>query len=142
MEFPRRMVTLPWHATARLSLPLFAVLLALAPQAALSAPPPGHPSPGAAMQLIRPGAEHSSAQRRTGVALDSIDANEYTYIEVDEAGKSYWIATARMKIMRGDMVQFEDGVTMDQFYSKLLKRTFESVMFVDNVSTTPARKQP
>ncbi|AYH44558.1 hypothetical protein CDA09_14380 [Azoarcus sp. DN11] len=94
------------------------------------------------MQLIRSGTEHSAAQRRTGVALDSIDANEYTYIEVDEAGKSYWIATARMKIMRGDMVQFEDGVTMDQFYSKLLKRTFESVMFVDNVSTTPAGKQP
>lgn len=140
MEIPSRTVVLPWHAAARLTLPLFTALLAFAPQTAQPAPPPGHPSPGAAMQLIRPGTEQSSAPRRTGVALDSIDANEYTYIEVDEAGKSYWIATARMKIMRGDMVQFEDGVTMEQFYSKLLKRTFQSVMFVDSVSTTPARK--
>lgn len=140
MEFPRRTVVFPMHAAARLSLPLLAALLAMAPQAARPAPPPGHPSPGAAMQLIRPGAEHSTALRRTGVALDSIDANEYTYIEVDEAGKSYWIATARMKIMRGDMVQFAEGVTMEQFYSKLLKRTFQSVMFVDAVSTTSGRR--
>ncbi|MBD5805476.1 hypothetical protein AZOA_49330 [Azoarcus sp. Aa7] len=137
MELPRRTVVSPVHAAARLSLPLLAALLAMAPEAAHPAPPPGHPSPGAAMQLIRPGAEQSAALRRTGVALDSIDANEYTYIEVDEAGKSYWIATARMKIMRGDMVQFEEGVTMEQFYSKLLKRTFQSVMFVDAVSTAP-----
>ncbi|MCC4114677.1 hypothetical protein LLG90_04845 [Aromatoleum toluclasticum] len=108
--------------------------------AAQPAPPPDHPSPGAAMQLIRPDTEQSGALRRTGVALDSIDANEYTYIEVDEAGKSYWIATARMKIMRGDLVQFADGVTMEQFYSKLLKRTFQSVMFVDSVSTTPGKR--
>lgn len=140
MELPRRTVVSPAHAAARLTLPLFAVLLAMAPQAAHSAPPPGHPSPGAALQLIRPGAEQSAALRRTGVALDSIDANEYTYIEVDEAGKSYWIATARMKIMRGDMVQFDEGVTMEQFYSKLLKRTFQSVMFVDAVSTTSGKR--
>ncbi|NMG75108.1 hypothetical protein [Aromatoleum diolicum] len=105
-----------------------------------AAPPPGHPSPNAAMQLMRPGVEQSAALKRTGVALDAIDANEYTYIEVDEAGRSYWIATARMKIVRGDMVQFEDGVTMAQFYSKLLKRTFDSVMFVGSVSTTPGGK--
>lgn len=140
MELPRRTVVPLGHTAARLSLPLVAALLLLAPEAALPAPPPGHPSPGAAMQLIRPDAEHSAALRRTGVALDSIDANEYTYIEVDEAGKNYWIATARMKIMRGDLVQFAEGVTMEQFYSKLLKRTFQSVMFVDSVSTMPGRR--
>lgn len=140
MELPRRTVVSPVHAAARLSLPLLAALLAMAPGVAHPAPPPGHPSPGAALQLIRPGAEQSAALRRTGVALDSIDANEYTYIEVDEAGKSYWIATARMKIMRGDMVQFDEGVTMEQFYSKLLKRTFQSVMFVDAVSTTSGKR--
>ncbi|QTQ35012.1 Uncharacterized protein ToN1_08390 [Aromatoleum petrolei] len=112
----------------------------MAPAKAQSLPPPGHPSPGAALQLIRPGAEQPATMRRTGVALDSIDANEYTYIEVDEGGKSYWIATARMQIMRGDMVQFDEGVTMAQFYSKLLKRTFQSVMFVDAVSTAPVKR--
>lgn len=140
MELPRRTVVPSVHAAARLSLPMLAALLALAPPAAHSAPPPGHPSPGAAMQLIRPGTDQSPSLRRTGVALDSIDANEYTYIEVDEGGKSYWIATARMNIMRGDMVQFDEGVTMAQFYSKLLKRTFQSVMFVDAVSTAPGKR--
>ena len=137
MKFPRWTVARCVRTAASSSLLLSAALLTLAPQAAQPAPPPGHPSPGAAMQLIRPGAVQSSTPRRTGVALDAIDANEYTYIEVDESGKSYWIATGRMKVLRGDMVQFDEGVTMGQFYSKLLKRTFQSVMFVDSVSTTP-----
>jgi len=93
------------------------------------------------MQIMRADGIHGNhAVKRTGVALDALDANEYTYIEVDDAGQSYWIATARMKIVRGDMVQFEEGVTMNQFYSKLLKRTFASVMFVGGVSTAPGGK--
>lgn len=126
----------PCRATSVFNI-MSAVLLAAVFNAE-AAPPPGHPSPNAAMQLMRPGTEQTATAKHTGVALDAIDANEYTYIEVDEAGKTYWIATARMKVARGDMVQFEEGVTMAQFYSKLLKRTFDAVMFVDSVATTPA----
>jgi len=117
---------------------LGSLFLALLATPAPGAPPPGHPSPSAAMQMIRPvPTNRPAAAVRVGVALDAIDANEYTYIEVDEAGLSYWIATSRIKVVRGEMVQFEEGVTMSDFYSKLLKRTFPSVMFVGNVSTTP-----
>lgn len=128
--------TPPCRATRAFSIMSTALLLA-AVFSVEAAPPPGHPSPNAAMQLMRPGTAQAATSKHTGVALDAIDANEYTYIEVDEAGKTYWIATARLKIVRGDMVQFDEGVTMAQFYSKLLKRTFDSVMFVDSVSTTP-----
>ncbi|BAL24544.1 hypothetical protein AZKH_2234 [Azoarcus sp. KH32C] len=107
---------------------------------ALAAPPPGHPTPDAALQIMRSGTDPAQARRHYGVVLDSIDANEFTYIEVDEGGTSFWIATTKMKIARGDLVQFDDGVTMQDFYSKLLKRTFSSVMFVGAVSTSIAGK--
>lgn len=112
-------------------------LLGAGATGALAGPPPGHPSPGAAMQMIRPGGVTNALAQRTGVALDAIDANDYTYIEVDDAGKSYWIAAPRLRVARGDMVQFDEGVVMNQFYSKALQRTFPSVMFVGGVSTTP-----
>ena len=120
--------------------PLWICLLLSASLNATAAPPPGHPTPDAALQIMRSGTEPSQAHRHYGVVLDAIDANEFTYIEVDEGGKSFWIATTKMKIARGDLVQFDDGVTMQEFYSKLLKRTFPSVMFVGAVSTSIAGK--
>lgn len=135
MTHSHRTTTAPTRPVLSLALSLLAALCVISPGTALSAPPPGHPSPGAAMQIMRHGTEAARGPVHTGVALDAVDANEYTYIEVDEAGTSYWIATARMKVMRGDMVQFEEGVRMEQFHSKLLKRTFPSVMFVGAVST-------
>lgn len=71
----------------------------------------------------------------TGVVLDAIDANEFTYIETDIGGRVFWIATAKRRVARGELIRFEEGVTMENFHSKLLDRTFPSVMFVREVST-------
>jgi len=120
--------------------PLCICLLLAVTLSAKAAPPPGHPSPDAAMHIMRSGTEPGDTQRHYGVVLDTVDANEFTYIEVDEGGKSFWIATTKMKVARGDLVQFDNGVTMQDFYSKLLKRTFASVMFVGAVSTSIAGK--
>jgi len=140
MNIPRPTAAMPLrHANGALRF-IPAALLSAVALGVQAAPPPGHPSPSDAMQIMRSDGGRAATGKHTGVALDAIDANEYIYIEVDEAGVSYWIATSKMKIMRGDMVQFEEGVTIDQFYSKLLKRTFPSVMFVGGVSTTPGGK--
>ena len=39
-------------------------------------------------------------------------------------------------IKRGSTIRYEDGSVMLNFYSKLLKRTFESVMFVGSIVVT------
>ena len=67
---------------------------------------------------------------RKGKVLSSIDASIYTYIEVSEGGKTVWIAAPTVAVKKGDMINFSDGATMSNFYSKSLDRTFEKVIFV------------
>lgn len=115
-------------------------LLLLWPIIGFAAPPADHPSPADAIRMMRPsGPESSHGQSHTAVILDTIDANEYTYAEVDESGTVFWIAAARQPLNRGDLIQFEAGVTMAPFYSKKLQREFGAVMFVDRL-TFPGRK--
>lgn len=122
-----------WQSAARAA----AAVLSAATLAAHAAPPPGHPSPADAMQLMLPGAARHAALTRVGEVLDAIDANEYTYVELRENGRSLWIATARIALSRGDILRFDDGVVMTNFHSKLLQRTFPAVMFVSEVAVMP-----
>lgn len=113
-------------------LPLFALGIAtLAP----AAPPPGHPSPAQAADMLMPDKPPAPAELpNQGKVLSSIDANDFTYIEVERAGAVEWIAASRMALKPGATIRYEDGSVMSNFYSKLLKRTFPSVMFVGHVA--------
>jgi hypothetical protein len=104
-----------------------------------AAAPPGHPSPADAYRIMKPDAAKApAAPTRVGQVVSAIDANEYTYIEVTEAGRTHWIAGPKTKLSPGDTVRFSDGVLMTDFYSKLLQRNFPAVMFVSSVVVTPA----
>lgn len=106
------------------------VLIAAAGTAS-AAPPPGHPSPGTAMELMRPQLRPQDVPlARTGEVLQHIDANEYTYLEVREGTTTLWLAAPKTPIENGTTIRFPDGVVMRDFYSKLLKRTFPAVIFV------------
>ncbi len=99
--------------------------------------PPGHPTPDAAMRMMQ--ADSPAGGLRTGTVVSHMDANEYTYIEVNEKGQSVWLAAPRLALKDGDTVRFPGGVTMRDFYSKLLKRTFPAVIFVGGVEVTSAK---
>lgn len=73
-----------------------------------------------------------------GKVLDVIHADEFTYVEVAKSGskEKAWIAIQKTELKVGSRVRYEDGATMTNFYSKLLKRTFPSVMFVDHLAVT------
>lgn len=121
---------------ARLSLGL----IVFATAAAFAAPPPGHPSPAQAREMLLPEKPpRPSELPNEGKVLATTHANEFTYLEVARKGKSpasEWIATQKTEIKVGSTIRYEDGAVMKDFYSKLLKRTFPSVMFVDYVSVT------
>lgn len=112
---------------------LAAVALGLAATAAVAAPPPNHPSPSEAMKMMQ---KEPVELTRTGKVLSHIDSNEYTYVEVSEKGSTLWLAAPRTALKDGETVRFPDGVVMRDFYSKLLKRTFPAVMFVESVEPT------
>lgn len=102
---------------------------------ALAAPPPGHPSPAQAADLLMPDKPPAPAELpNQGKVLSSIDANDFTYIEVERAGAAEWIATSKMALKPGSTIRYEEGSVMTNFYSKLLMRTFPRVMFVGHVA--------
>ncbi|HLO64807.1 MAG TPA: hypothetical protein VK165_17745 [Azonexus sp.] len=116
-----------WLLVAAIALPLQA------------APPPGHPTPAQARDMLAPEKPPRAADMpNEGKILDVIHANEFTYVEVAKTGSKdkAWIAIQKTELKVGSRVRYEDGATMTNFYSKLLKRTFPSVMFVDNLAVT------
>ena len=113
-------------------LPLCVAALATA---ALAAPPPGHPSPAQAMDLLMPDKPPVPAELpNQGRVISSMDANDFTYLEVERSGAIEWIAAPKMAVKPGSTIRYEEGSVMTDFYSKLLKRTFPSVMFVGHVA--------
>jgi len=62
-----------------------------------------------------------------------LQANAYTYLLVTEADKDYWIAIPKTEVTVGKTYSYEGGVEMKAFESKDLKRTFDSVLFVEGI---------
>ena len=72
--------------------------------------------------------------------LSTIDQSQYTYIEVSQNKKTLWLAATKLAVQKGDQVRFDDGMVMTDFYSKSLKRTFPSIVFVNQVVVSKGRK--
>jgi len=64
-------------------------------------------------------------------------ANAYTYLKVKENNQEYWLAVTTMDVRKGDKLHFTQAMEMKDFYSRDLDRTFDLVLFVDNISTLP-----
>ena len=77
---------------------------------------------------------------QSGKVLSTISVPSYTYVEVSQGNKTQWIAAATSKVKKGDMVRFDDGMVMKDFYSKTLKRTFPSIVFVNSLVVDNAKK--
>lgn len=63
-----------------------------------------------------------------------LNANAYTYLLVTEGEKEYWMAIPLTKVKIGKTYTFEGGMEMKKFESKDLKRTFDSVLFVEGLT--------
>jgi hypothetical protein len=83
-------------------------------------------------------AEQVPAGVRSVKAIESMYASNYTYINVDENGKTFWIAIPQMEIKVGENLYFSKSMEMKNFKSETLNRTFESVLFVDDLSKSPS----
>lgn len=63
-----------------------------------------------------------------------LNANDYTYILVTESEKEFWIAIPKTDVKVGKTYTYEGGMEMKKFESKDLKRTFDSVYFVEGLT--------
>jgi len=99
-------------------------------------PPPGHPSPATAGDILNvpeAGAAH------TGVVQRAMDSNAYTYIEVQDGQASRWLAAPRTPLSPGQTIRYGDGAVMTNFMSRKMRITFPSIMFVRGVEVLDRR---
>jgi hypothetical protein len=69
--------------------------------------------------------------------VDVLQASAYTYLEVSEKGEKFWIAVNLMDAKKGDVLYFSQSMEMTDFHSRDLERTFDKVLFVDDISNNP-----
>ncbi len=73
--------------------------------------------------------------------LDRIDASSYSYLEVSENGNDYWIAAPKIQANIGDTLYYIQSMEMKNFHSQKLNRTFDRILFVQNISKNPSSSQ-
>jgi hypothetical protein len=71
------------------------------------------------------------------VVKEVIQASAYTYLLVNERGSEYWIAVSTLDSKEGDVFHYSRSMEMNNFKSKDLGRTFDKVLFIDNLSKSP-----
>jgi hypothetical protein len=69
----------------------------------------------------------------SGKVVETMDSGGYTYINIENAGKKTWVAVPKTKVTVGQDISFLPGAVMDNFQSKTLDRTFESIVFSGGV---------
>ncbi len=84
-------------------------------------------------------AQSETAQSPTGLTvkgkvLDTINAGAYTYLQVQAAQGPVWIAIPQAKVEKGQEVTVQNGMEMKNFKSKILKRTFASIIFASGIN--------
>ncbi len=75
------------------------------------------------------------------VVSQVLQATNYTYIEVKEDGEKRWLAVSKMPVAEGATLYYEDGMEMNNFASKDLNRTFETVYFIQKISDKPIEEE-
>ena len=78
------------------------------------------------------------------VVIEVVQTPSYTYLKLDEDGDEYWGAIPRNDEMKeGGTYYFDSYFEMNDFPSKELGKTFESIYFIQEVRTEPfAANQP
>lgn len=78
------------------------------------------------------------ADARTGMVLEAIDVEGYTYIRLDKQGEELWLAGPPTDVAKGELITYAGEAVMSNFYSKTLDRTFPTILFVGGVQKIDA----
>lgn len=92
-------------------------------------------STAAPQAAAAPSAETAPAKavNTSGIVTETINAQGYTYVQVESNGEKIWAATPQFAVSEGDMVVIPEGMPMHNYYSQSLDREFELVYFVESI---------
>lgn len=87
----------------------------------------------------RPAANETQNQTAEKVieVKEVIQTSSYTYLKVEENSEERWVAVSRMEAAKGDTYYYDEALLMNNFHSKELDRDFETIYFINKVSTIP-----
>ena len=71
-----------------------------------------------------------------------IQGSSYTYLNVKENMVDKWVAVSYQEINKGDVFYYDGALEMNNFHSKEIDRTFETIYFVSQISKTPIAENP
>lgn len=67
-----------------------------------------------------------------GIVVSVLDTTGYTYMELENGNRHFWIAAPTTQVKVGDHIRFVESMTMTNFASKTLNRTFHRLIFVSS----------
>jgi len=71
------------------------------------------------------------------IVQEVMHVKEYSYMRVLEDGKEFWVAAPITPVNIGQTYYFGKTMEMKNFESKELGKTFETVLFIEKLSTDP-----
>lgn len=69
-----------------------------------------------------------------GKVLETMDSGGYTYLQIETANGPTWAAIPQTQIEKGQEVTVNPGAVMNNFPSKTLNRTFDSIIFSSGIA--------
>jgi len=72
----------------------------------------------------------------SGKVLETMNSGGYTYALIEKGDKKIWVAVPQTKIEKGKTITFTPGTEMNNFTSKTLNRTFDSIIFSGGVASS------
>jgi len=79
-----------------------------------------------------PAASNGKLPNNEGKVVSIIDTTGYTYMELENDGRLFWIAAPTTQVNKGDHIRFVESMAMENFLSKSLNRTFNRIIFVSS----------
>lgn len=79
------------------------------------------------------GARLAISLPRQGVIVEHVPAGQYSYLKLKTAEGEEWIAVGAGEFTPGQNLAYSEGIVMQNFHSKALERTFDSIRFVSRV---------
>lgn len=67
------------------------------------------------------------AAANAGTVAETMEAGSYVYVLLENG---QWIAAKPFPVAKGDRIQYDGAMEMNNFHSKTLDRNFESILFV------------
>lgn len=76
---------------------------------------------------IPAGAEYPNDE---GKVVDILNTTGYTYMQLQNGDRRFWIAAPTTEVDLGDHIRFVESMSMENFNSPTLDRTFRRLIFV------------